>query len=439
MDTSLQALTRTINKLGEAFEAFKDTNDERIKALESGDEGKASELGRKVGKIEIDLGKFTKLKSDIEVEMKAQTDRIEELESRRNLPGLTSPLNKTQEEYKTNFFSYLRAAGPGNIMRKAEFGQKMNDLAKQARQQAEHEQKAVIIGSLTEGGYAVPEEIQREIERLELKYSPVRRLVRVRTVGTSDYKELVDEAGQEAGWAGEETTRAETASGTIRQRAPTMGELYAYPKTSLFALEDIFFNVQAWLTEGVARAFAVAEGTAVISGNGTDKPTGMLNTTPVIDDDFASPLRDNAAYEYLASSSSPVALAGDDLIDLVYSTNSAYRVNGTWVMNSLTTAAVRKLKTTDGAYHWAPGLQPGQPNLLLGYPVECWEQMQDVGVNNFPIAFGDWSRAYVLVDRVGMSLFRDEITQPGFVKFYIRRRVGGTVLNNDAIKFLGQV
>jgi HK97 family phage major capsid protein len=218
VDTSLQALTRTINKLGEAFEAFKDTNDERIKALESGDEGKAADLGRKIGRIEIDLGKFTKLKSDIELELKSQKDRIEELEASRKLPGLTSPLDRTQEEYKGHFLSYLRASGPAHMMRKAEIAQKMNDIAKQARQQAEHEQKAVIIGNLSEGGYAVPEEIQREIERLELKYSPVRRLVRVRTVGTSDYKELVDEAGQEASWAGEETTRAETASGTIRQR-----------------------------------------------------------------------------------------------------------------------------------------------------------------------------------------------------------------------------
>ena len=129
----------------------------------------------------------------------------------------------------------------------------------------------------------------------------------------------------------------------------------------------------------------------------------------------------------------------DNLIDLVYSVNSAYRMNGTWVMNSLTTAAVRKLKDDNGQYLWAPGLQPGEPSLLLGYRAECWEQFQDTGVGKFPIAFGDWTRAYVLVDRVGMSLFRDEITQPGFVKFFIRRRVGGTVLNNDAVKFIGQV
>ena len=301
MDTSLQALTRTINKLGEAFEAFKDTNDERIKALEDGDTGKANELGHKLGKVELDLGKLGKLKTEIEVERKTMLDRIEELKSRRNLPGATSPLVKTQEEYKAAFLGYMRSVGQGYMLKRAQCAQQMNDLATKGREQATVEQKAINIGNQTEGGYAVPEEIQREIERLELKYSPVRRLVRVRTVGTSDYKELVDEAGQEASWAGEETTRSETAAGTLRQRTPTMGELYAYPKTTLWALEDIFFNVQQWLTDGVARAFAVAEGTAVISGNGTNKPTGLINTSPVTDDDFQSPLRSNEAFEYIAS------------------------------------------------------------------------------------------------------------------------------------------
>ena len=162
----------------------------------------------------------------------------------------------------------------------------------------------------------------------------------------------------------------------------------------------------------------------------------MINTTPVTDDDFASPLRSHAAFEYIQGVGSPPTIDADDLLELVYRTNSAYRAFGTWVMNSLTTGVVRKLKTTDGAYHWQPGLQLGQPDRLLGYPTETWEQLDDVGAQTFPLAFGDWMRAYVLVDRVGLMLIRDEITQPGFVKFYIRRRVGGTVLNNDAVKWL---
>jgi HK97 family phage major capsid protein len=105
-------------------------------------------------------------------------------------------------------------------------------------------------------------------------------------------------------------------------------------------------------------------------------------------------------------------------------------------MNSNTTGAVRKLKTADGVYHWQPGLQAGQPNMLLGYPVETWEQMQDIAANNFPIGFGNWRRAYVLADRVGLRITRDNVTNIGHVRFYVRRREGGIVLNNDAAKFI---
>ena len=105
-------------------------------------------------------------------------------------------------------------------------------------------------------------------------------------------------------------------------------------------------------------------------------------------------------------------------------------------MNSLTTASVRKLKDTTGQYHWQPGLQVGQPAMLLGYPVETWEQMSDIGANNFPIGFGAWRRAYLLVDRVGLRITRDNVTNIGFVRFYVRRREGGIVLNNDAAKFI---
>ena len=238
------------------------------------------------------------------------------------------------------------------------------------------------------------------------------------------------------------TTRSETDTSLLREVTPTHGELYAYPQASEWSLDDVFFDVEAWLAEEVAMQFAQQEGTAVISGNGTNKPTGMINTTPVTTADFASPLRAAAAYQYIASDTDTLGspqtpgITPDSLIDLVYTLNSAYRSNATFVMNSTTTGSVRKLKDTTNQYLWHPGLQAGQPNNLLGYNVETWEDMPDIGTNNFPVAFGDFRRGYVLVDRVGLRITRDNVTTPGFVKFYIRRREGGIVTNNDAIKFL---
>jgi HK97 family phage major capsid protein len=179
----------------------------------------------------------------------------------------------------------------------------------------------------------------------------------------------------------------------------------------------------------------VLEGDAVIRGNGTNRPTGMLNTAPTTAPDAFPPTRAAAAYQYIASGAAST-IAADPLITLLYTVNAEYRSNGVWVMNSATLGEVRKLKASGtGEYLFAPGLA-GTPDLLLGYPVRIWEQMDDIAANTHPIAFGNFQRAYVLVDRVGLRITRDNVTNPGHVRFYVRRREGGIVLNNDAVKFL---
>jgi HK97 family phage major capsid protein len=269
-------------------------------------------------------------------------------------------------------------------------------------------------------------------------FSPVRELVKVRQVGTSDYKELVSKRGTTSGWVGEASSRPATVTPTLRERAPTFGEIYAYPQASEWSLDDIFFNVEQWLAEEIAQEFAQEEGVAVISGNGTNKPTGMINTAPVTTADFASPERSANAYQSVQSDLTPggVAILADSLIDLAATLASPYRVRATWTMNSLTAAAIRKLKDTTNQYLWQPGLQAGTPDVLLGRPVAIWENMPSVGANNFPVAIGDWQRAYILADRVGLRITRDNVTNIGFVRFYVRRREGGHVLDNHAAKFL---
>lgn len=428
-DSSMVALTRSINQIGEAFEEFKKVNDQRIEALNSGKDSLAKELGEKLGRIEGDISKVTDLKKQIETEMKLQRERIEELETRASKPGKTAG-EKLADEYRSTFNDWLRQRGQS-----ASHEQRMQELQRKA-----HETKAVTIASPAGGGYAVPEEIRREIERLEKKFSPVRDLVSVVQIGTSDYKELIDLKGTSSGWVGESGSRTATNTPTLREIVPTQGELYAYPQVSEWSLDDIFFNVEQWLAESVAEEFAIQEGTAVISGNGTSKPTGMTNTAPVSTADFASPLRAAAAYQFvpsLSDSSPPVAeVMPDALIDLVYTLNTRYRAMATFVMNSMTTGAVRKLKDSTGQYLWSPGLANGQPDRLLGYPLATWEQMDDISTNGLPIAFGDFKRGYVLVDRTGMRITRDDVTAIGHVKFFVRRREGGIVKNNDAIKFL---
>jgi HK97 family phage major capsid protein len=417
-------IKNAIDKQAEAFDAFKAANDERIEALAKGNTAEAKAHAEKMTRIEADVSKFSELKKALEVEMQLNRERLEDLEARASTPGKTAE-QKAKDEYKSTWLDWVRHKGQSPLHE-----QKMQDMAK----------KDITIGTPSGGGYGVPEEIAREIERLELKFSPVRRLVKVVKAGSSDYKELVNIRGASSGWVGETGSRSATLTPQLREVVPTHGELYAYPQVSEWSLDDIFFNVESWLAEEVAQDFAQEEGTAVISGNGSSKPTGMLNTTPTTAEDFASPKRAAAVYQYVASlsdDSPPVAeILPDALITLQYKLNSMYRSGATWVMNSNTAGAVRKMKDTTGQYLWQPSLQAGQPDMLLGRPIEIWEQLSDIATNAFPVGFGDFRRGYVLADRVGLRITRDNVTNVGFVRFYVRRREGGIVLNNDAIKWL---
>lgn len=419
--STFELIKKAIDDQQTAFQEFKKTNDEQIAAIKKGDESKAKELGEKLTKIEADVQKFTELKTALEKELTLNRERLEELESRAKTPGKTAE-QKLRGEYKDTFIGWVRQRGQS-----AEHEGKMTELAK----------KDITIGTAAAGGYAVPEEISREIDKLERKFSPVRDLVKVVNVGTSDYKELISIRGATSGWVGETGSRTATSTPQLREVVPTHGELYAYPQVSEWSLDDIFFNVEEWLTMEVADEFAYQEGVAVISGNGTSKPTGMTNTAPVATADDASPKRAAAAYQYvLSGDNSPAAIDGDSLIDLVYTLNSRYRANATFVMNSATAGAVRKLKDTTNQYLWQPGLQAGEPDRLLGYAHRTWEQMADIAGGALPIAFGDFRRGYTLANRTGLRITRDNVTNVGHVRFYVRRREGGIVTNNDAVKFL---
>ncbi|MEE9311229.1 MAG: phage major capsid protein, partial [Planctomycetota bacterium] len=408
---------QAVEDLGRAWEEFKTANDARDALVKKHGVAPA-ELEGKLTKINaaMDAAEAAKVKAVEELK-----ERIDELESKADRPaGGGDPLAAKKAEYKDAFFGALRGG----------FENSKANLAVK-----ELETKDITIGTGSEGGFAVPEEISTAINKMLERLSPVRGLVKVQPTGSNDYKELVDIRGTTSGWVAETGTRTATLTPALRERAPTMGELYAYPQVSEWSLDDIFFSVEQWLTESVAEAFAKAEGIAVISGNGTNKPTGILNTTPVATSDTASPLRSAEAIEYIDNAVSPAALAADTFFDVVYAMNAGYLAgNVSWAMNRLVQGAARKLKGSDNNYLWAPGLVGGQPSTMLGFPVATWEDLAAVAAGNFPILFGNFNRGYTLADRVGMRRTRDNVTNPGFVRFYIRKRVGGILTNNDAIK-----
>nr|WP_294809735.1 phage major capsid protein [uncultured Sphingomonas sp.] len=297
------------------------------------------------------------------------------------------------------------------------------------------EMKALSGVSDAAGGYAVPEEIDARIDATLKAVSPIRAIANVVKVGSSGYRKLVASGGIASGWAAETAARAETATPTFNEVAPPSGDLYANPAASQAMLDDAAFDVEEWLAQEIAREFAAAEGSAFVNGNGTNKPRGFLATATAATGDAT---RAFGTLQYVASGAAGAFAANpeDKLIDLVQSLRAPYRQGASWVMNSTTLARIRKFKTVDGAFLWAPSLTVGQPATLLGYPVVEAEDMPDIAANSLSIAFGNFKAGYLIAERGETQVLRDPYSNKPFVHFYATKRVGGMVSNSEAIKLL---
>ena len=370
-------------------------------------------------------------------------ERLEKMEVKLDRGDLGKPTgDKRSDEHLKAFTNWIR--NPFDMDLKAALQKASKDVI-----EGNLREKAVTSGTSSAGGYAVPELISREINQNLINSNPFRSLVKVLTVGTPDYKELVDIRGESSGWIGEGGTRSETNTPRLQEVAPTFGTLYAYPKASEESLVDLFFDVQTWLTRAVSDEFGYQEGVAIISGNGTNKPTGFLNGSTATTDDGThfSPNRAFGTLQYVptgqsngfdnSTGNSPEGQGpGDCLITMIYKLRARYLTAAKWVMNRGTMATIQKFRDRDGNYLWRPGLEAGRSDTLFGYPVVLADDMPSIAAGTYPVAFGDWRAAYVLCDLVGLRMTVDEITTPGQVKFYVRKRLGGKLVQDEAIKVL---
>jgi HK97 family phage major capsid protein len=298
------------------------------------------------------------------------------------------------------------------------------------------ELKAVQGTSDAAGGYAVPEEIDAEIDRTLTSISPIRAIANVVKVGTSGYRKLVTTGGTPSGWVSEVAGRPETATPSFTEIAPPFGELYANPAASQAMLDDAAFDVERWLAQEIATEFARAEGAAFVGGSGVNQPKGFLNAPVSGALDSVRPL---GTLQFVTSGAAAGFETGspqDRLIDLVQALRPPYRQGAVFVMNSSTAARIRKMKTADGAFLWQPGLVAGQPDTLLGYPLVEAEDMPDIGADSLSIAFGNFKAGYLIAERAETQILRDPYTHKPFVHFYATKRVGGQVVNSEAIKLM---
>lgn len=378
-----------------AFDEFKKANDKELEAIKA-EKGK---LSGQVDTLNEKLGELDNLKSELEKELKAA-----------KRPGTTT--GKESGEYKAAFSQFVRKGNEDGL--------------------AELQQKAVQVTVDEDGGYAAPEELDQSLLEILRQDNVMREECGSIIISASGYKKLVNVGGAGSGWVGETDDRPDTSSPKLKEIIATMGEIYAKPKSTQQALDDMFFDVEQWLSSEVAIEFAEQESAAFLLGNGANKPKGLLAHTMALTGDK------DRAFGTLQNfnSGSAGSFDSDDLLNLIYGLRKGYRNGAKFMMNGLTQLYVRKFKDSQGNYLWQPGLQVDQPSSLMGYGIAENEDMPDVAADANAIVFGNFKRGYSVVDRMGTRVLRDPYSSKPYVEFYTTKRVGGLLTDSNAVKVL---
>ena len=388
-------VTQVAEELKQQFEQFKSANDQRLAGI-------AQEKAALAGQVETLNGKLSELdnlKTSLENELK---------EIKRPNGG-----NKNISEHKAAFARFIRKGDETGL--------------------TELEQKAMQIGVDADGGHALPEELNRDILSALRDEVVMRQECTVITVGTPEWKKLVNEGGISSGWVGEIEDRPETSTPKLSVLTPVWGEIYGNPHASQTMLDDAFFNVESFITSELATEFAEKEETALTIGDGDKKPKGFLSYAT---DDKKDKDRDWGKLQIINAKAATIS--ADDIISLIYSLRKPYRAGAKFMLNGQSLLAVRLLKDDKGNYIWQPGLQAGQPSSLSGFAIAENEQMPDIGDGSgkAPIAFGNFKRGFYIFDRIGIRVLRDPYTKKPFIGFYTTKRVGSMLNDSNAIKLL---
>lgn len=430
----IEDIKKVIDAQGEAFEEFKRTNEALLKAKA---EGKAvGDLEAKMAKIDVDMADFSEVKAEFDAAM-----------VKLNRPNFGNEKGEADADAELKAFNHMRRASRVQGSDKGEASHDEYEQYKRAFWQYNRkgnidwlepeERKAMSVGTDADGGYLLPSPTVGRIVEKVWDLSPIRQIASVMPI-SADALEGVNDLDESAyGWVGETTTRADTTTPTVGKYRIEAHEMYAQPKATQKLLDDAAVDIEAWLQGKVANKFARAEGAAFITGSGVSQPRGFTSYTTTATGDATRTwgqlehIKTGVNGDFAASS------PADILFDLIGAFKTPYLQNARWVTRREVIAKIRKFKeSTTNAYMWQPGLQPGQPDRLLGYPIVMAQDMPALGTASLSVAFGDFAEGYQIVDRMGMRTLRDPYTDKPYVKFYTTRRVGGAVVNFEAIKLL---
>ena len=365
-----------------------------------------------------------------------QSDRLEILESKYDRPSKAGSASESDSERRVEALGYI---AKGMALQQPELKAKGEKLL---------EEKTATIGTATEGGNTVATVIGAEIFQ-ELRKEPgIFELIRVTEIETApaSYNRVVSSTGTNSGWVGETGSRVATDTPDFNVATPTGGMLYSYPSVTEELLNASVFAIGEFIISEVREDFRKQLAEAIISGDGSNKPTGLTNAAPVSTEDDASPRRAFNILQYLATGAaagfqtepyqqpSPMTDPFAVFWNTMAALKSQYRRNANWVMNSTTLATLGKLRDVDGKSLFSPNPAAGVPMSLLGYPVVIDEYVADLGYNTFPVFFGDFDAGYEIVSNFDTRITVDDISTKGYTAFYIRSYLGGCVTRGEAIK-----
>jgi HK97 family phage major capsid protein len=411
----VKAMLETFNK---TFAEFKTANDDRLKAIEAGKNDPVQ--AEKVDKINNAL-----------TDVQAEIGRIMEKFAASDLAG--SGASADIQAAARDFSKTV-----GQDVSAEDLGKYASGLDTYMRVGADNRRFSEVrnlmeVGSDPAGGYTVTPDLSGRIIKKIFETSPARQLFSVVSIGTDAMEGLIDRDDLTTGWVGEKQARPETDTPELGKWRIDVHEQYAMPKVTQKLLDDSGFDIEGWLSGKVADKFARTENSASFSGDGNNKPRGLLTYSTAA---TADATRAWQVWEHIASGATGSITNTDFLINLVFALKAGYRANANFTMNRKTLGYIRTLKDGDGNYLWQPDFSQRQGGALLGYGIVEAEDMPDIASNALSIGFGDFKAAYQIVDRMGIRVLRDPYTEKGFVKLYTTKRIGGDAMDFDSAKFM---
>lgn len=386
----------TIDTLARGFEAFKETHARQLDEIKKGIEDVVT-----AEQLERINAALTELQTAVDDQAKIQAA------AKLGNGGVIGDI-QADPEYTAAFKAHMRKGdkAPAEI------------------------QAAMSKGTDADGGYLAPIEWDRTIGEKLKRISPMRQESRVITISVAGFKKYFGDRNVGSGWVGETASRPATATPQIGILDFIPGELYANPAITQQLLDDAAVDLEQWLGSEVDTEFNRQEGIAFLSGDGVNKPYGVLT--------YVTGAANASRHPYGAIKALPsgaaAALTGDGLLDVMYDLPSEFAANAKWHLNRLTIGAARKLKDGQGNYLWQPSYASGTPQTLAGAPVVEYPDMPIVAAGNISALFGDMEATYLVIDRVGIRILRDPFTNKPFVHFYTTKRVGGGVHNPEPMR-----